>query len=75
MFLGWLSTKIARSVLLRWTRWPPELKIEKTLKWLLHLIQFIDFEIILQEGSLGDSLTKLLKLFRSIEQDGHQSWK
>ena len=32
-----------------------------------------DFEIILQEGSLGDPLPKLLKPFRSIEQDGHQS--
>ena len=32
-----------------------------------------DFEIIIQEGSLGDPLPKLLKPFRSIEQDGHQS--
>ena len=32
-----------------------------------------DFEIILQEGSLGDPLPKLLKPFRSVEQDGHQS--
>ena len=32
-----------------------------------------DFEIILQEGSLGDPLPKLLKPFRSAEQDGHQS--
>ena len=31
MFLRWLSTKIAQTVPLRWTRWPPELKIEKTL--------------------------------------------
>ena len=33
----------------------------------------MDFEIILQEGSLGDPLPKLLKLFCSVEQDGHQS--
>ena len=32
-----------------------------------------DFQIILQEGSLGDPLPKLLKPFRSIEQDGRQS--
>ena len=32
-----------------------------------------DFEIILQEGFLGDPLPKLLKLFRSVEQDGRQS--
>ena len=32
-----------------------------------------DFEIILQEGSLGDPLPKLLKPFRSVEQDGPQS--
>ena len=31
MFLRWLSTKIAQTVPLRWTRWPPELKIEKPL--------------------------------------------
>ena len=30
----------------------------------------MDFEIILQEGSLGDPLPKLLKRFRSVEQDG-----
>ena len=33
----------------------------------------MDFEIILQEGSLGDPLPKMLKPFRSIEQDGPQS--
>ena len=32
-----------------------------------------DFEIILQEGSLGDPLTKLLKRFRFIEHDGRRS--
>ena len=32
-----------------------------------------DFEVILQEGSLGDPLPKLLKPFRFVEQDGHQS--
>ena len=32
-----------------------------------------DFEIILQEGFLGDPLPKLLEPFRYIEQDGRQS--
>ena len=32
-----------------------------------------DFGIILQEVSLGDPLPKLLKPFRSVEQDGRQS--
>ena len=48
-------------------------KIRKTFKQLLLLNQGIDFEIILQEGSLGNSILKLLKLFCAIEQDGHQS--
>ena len=34
---------------------------------------YTDFEIILQEGFLGDPLPKLLKPFRSVEQDGRQS--
>ena len=42
----------------------------KTFKLLLLLNQWIDFEIILQEGSLDDPLPKLLKPFRSVEQDG-----
>ena len=32
-----------------------------------------DFEIISLEGSLGNSLLKLLKLLCAIEQDGRQS--
>ena len=32
MFLGWPSTKIAKMVRLRWTKWPSKLKIEKTLQ-------------------------------------------
>ena len=31
MFLEWPSTKIAKMVLLSWTKWPSELKIEKKL--------------------------------------------
>ena len=47
-------------------------KTRKTFKRLLLLNQCMDFEIIAQEGSLGNSLLKLLKLFRAIEQDGRQ---
>ena len=48
-------------------------KNSKTFERLLLLKECIDFEIILQEGSLGDSRPKLLKPFCSIEQDGRQS--
>ena len=47
-------------------------KNRKTFKRLL-LNQCIDAEIILLEDSLGDPLPKLLKPFRSVEQDGRQS--
>ena len=40
---------------------------------LLLLNRWTDFEIISQECYLGDCLPKLLKPFRSIEQDGCQS--
>ena len=42
-------------------------------KRLLRRNGWTDFEIILQEGSLGDPLPKLLKPFRYVEQDGCQS--
>ena len=48
-------------------------KNRKTFKQLLLLNQCIDSEIILREGILGDPLPKLLKQFRSVEQDSHQS--
>ena len=48
-------------------------KNRKTFKRLLLLNQCIDFEIISQEGSLGDPLPELLKPFRYVEQDGRQS--
>ena len=35
----------------------------------------MDFEMILQEGFLGDPLPKLLKRFRYVEQNGGQSFK
>ena len=48
-------------------------KNRKTFKRLLLFNKCLDFEIILQEGSLGDPLPKLLKPFGSIEHDGCQS--
>ena len=47
-------------------------------KLLMHLsakLEDTDFEIISQECSLGDCLPKLLKPFRSVEQDGRRSYK
>ena len=35
----------------------------------------MDFEINIQECFLGDPLSKLLKLFRSVEQNGRQGYK
>ena len=48
-------------------------KNRKTFKRLLLLNQCIDFEIILQEGSLDDCPPKLHKPFRYVEEDGRQS--
>ena len=50
-------------------------KNRNTFKRLLLLNQCIDSEIILQEYSLGDCPPKLLKPFRSVEQNGHQGYK
>ena len=41
----------------------------------LLLSQCMDFEIIIQECSLGDCLKQLLKLFRSVEQNARQGYK
>ena len=48
-------------------------KNRKTFKRLFLLNQWMDFEIISQECSLGDPLPTLLKPFLSDEQDGCQS--
>ena len=68
---GRSSTKIAQIVLLRCTKWLPELKREKPLKDFLG--QWPDFKIISQKCSLGDPLPKQLKWFPSAEQNGRQS--
>ena len=43
-------------------------KNRKTLKRVLLLNQSMDFDIIIQEGSLGYPLPTLLKLFCSVEK-------
>ena len=50
-------------------------KNRKTFKQLLLMNQKMDFEIIIQECFLGDPLTKLLKQFLCVEQDGSQGYK
>ena len=72
-FLGDCLPKLLKPLCSVLTRWPPELKIEKTFKRLLLLNSAIDFEINLQEGFLGDPLPNLLKLLRFVKQDGRQS--
>ena len=65
MFFGWPSTKIAKMVPLRWTKWPSELKIEKPFKRHLLFGQWANFKIISPECSLEDPLPVLLKWFCS----------
>ena len=48
-------------------------KNRKTFKRLFLINQWTDFKISTHECSLGDPLRKLLKPFRSDEQDGRQS--
>ena len=63
MFLRWLSTKIAQIVPLHWTRWPPELKIEKPLndffswtrKWILKELYRIVSWVTLYQNCSNDS--------------------
>ena len=50
-------------------------KNRKTFEQLLLLNQKMDFEIMIQECFLGVRLPKLLKPFRFVEEDGHQSYK
>ena len=57
MFLEWLSTKISKMVPLRWTKWPPELKIEKPLNDISHA----RFQNNFTEMFLWCSFTKIVK--------------
>ena len=50
-------------------------KNRKTFTQLLLLNQKMDFEIIVQECFLGDPLSKLLKGFCYVEQNGRQGYK
>ena len=67
------SIKIAQIILLLCTKWPPELKIKNPLNDISSLASGPISKIISQKCSLGDPLPKLLKWFRSAEQNGHQS--
>ena len=68
MFLGWSSTKIAKMVLLCWTKWLQELKIEKRFK--RHLQgQWVDFKIILCKCCPDATFPKLLKWFCSAQHN------
>ena len=53
----------------------PELKIEKPLNDFSSLTSTSILKKIILECSLGDCPPKLLKPFRSVEQDGHQGYK
>ena len=76
MFFGWPSTKSAKMVPLRWTKWPSELKIEKTFKRHLLFGQWANFKIISPECSLEDPLPVLLKWFCSTRAKNkkYKSW-
>ena len=50
-------------------------KNRETFKRLFLLSQCMDFEIIIQECSLGDCLQKLLKRLRSVEQNVRKGYK
>ena len=56
-------------VLLHWTRWLPELKIEKIFKWHLILGQWLSFKIFAQKCSSNSPLPKLLKQYCLAEQN------
>ena len=50
-----------------------ELKLEKIFKWYLFQTKWPDLKIISQNYFSHDPLPKLLKWFRSAEQNGRQS--
>ena len=70
MFLRWLSTKNSSTPL---NKMAARAKSIKTFKRHLLLGQMPDFKIISQKCFFGDPLPKLLKWFRSAEQNGRQS--
>ena len=59
MFFGWPSTKIAKMVLLGWTKWLSELRIEKTLDNISSSAHGLFFKMISQKCSLDDLLREL----------------
>ena len=62
MFLRWLSTKIAQTIQLCWTKWPPGLLIEKSFKRLLLLNRWTDFEIIWFQWYSGERPRAIMAL-------------
>ena len=73
MFLSCSFTKIAKMVMLRKTKWPQKLKIEKKYFKRYLLGQWHDFKIISLNCYSNAPLQKLLKRFGSTEQNGRQS--
>ena len=73
MFLLWPFTKFAKMVLLGWTKWASELKIiiKKTNDLSLAIGPIL--KCFHRNVTLISHLPKLLKWFRSAEQNGHQS--
>ena len=61
VFHQWPSTKITKMAPLNWTKWRPELKIEKAFKRHLLRSQCTDFKVISQKCSSYGPLPKLLK--------------
>ena len=62
MFLGWPSTKIAKMVPLRWTKWPSKLKIEKPFKRHLLLGRFQNNFTEMFLGWLSSKIAKMVLL-------------
>ena len=65
-------TKIANMVPLEWTKWPPELNIEKPLSDIFSLAM-TQFQKDFTEMFHLSSFTKIAKCFLSAEQNGRQS--
>ena len=63
VFLGWPSTKIAKMVLLCWTKWPPKLKVEKPLISISHAIDTITFTANVSLGERSRAIMALLFSF------------
>ena len=70
MFLEWLSTKIAKMVLLHWTKWLPELKQEKPLIG----ISYSTEAIIFMADFSSDERSRAIMALLSQELYGLEPW-